>query len=143
MSFTFTELDAITEKFYQKELYDNIFNSNPIIKRFYDKKEMVDGGLSLIVPIIKSSSSANGFYDGRAELDLSETEDMTAAQFNWRYLAEVIKISQIDLNNNSGKAQQLSLLKSKIKIAEKNVKDKLGTGLFSEVDQIELTDSQQ
>lgn len=46
MPLTYSEISAITEKKFIPKLYDNIFDSNPLLKRLRDKGayEKLDGG---------------------------------------------------------------------------------------------------
>ena len=52
MALTYDQISAITEKKFLPKLYDNVFDSDPLLqrgkKKFYEK---VDGGTSLIVPL--------------------------------------------------------------------------------------------
>lgn len=52
-------------------------------------------------------------------------------EYAWKGLYTNISILRTDELKNAGDSQILSLVKSKVKIAEKNMEDQLGTGIFS------------
>jgi hypothetical protein len=67
-------------------------------------------------------------------MTLSSTTDndqITAAEYAWKQLYANISISRLDELKNSGDAAILGLVKNKVKIAEKQMEDQLGTGIFS------------
>ena len=136
MSLTFTQLSALGTKFYEKKLADGIYNSAAAVMRMTrpEKLNIIDGGLSIVKPLINSKpgSTSGGYYDGRNTLAIEESDNITASEYQWKYLYESIRIFQADLDKNSGSSQQVKLLESKYKIAKMNMTDKLATGLFSD-----------
>lgn len=136
MTLSFNQLSAITEKFYMKKLADGVYTSSAAIRRFTlpEKMNIIDGGRTIVVPLINSKpgSSTGGYYDGRDTLQVNESDNITAAEYNWRYLYQTVRIFQADLDQNNGAAAQIKLLESKLKIAQKQMKENLGLGIFSD-----------
>lgn len=132
MALTYDQISAITLKYYVPKMYDSIFNSNPLLQRHKKKSyEKVGGGTSLMVPLNYAVPSASGWYSGYDTLSTTDNDQVTAAEYQWKQLFTNITISRLEELKNSGDAQILGLVKNKIKIAEKQMEDLLGTGLFS------------
>jgi hypothetical protein len=132
MALTYDQISAITLKYYVPKMYDNIFNSNPLLQRHKKKSyQKVDGGVSVMVPLNYAVPSASGWYAGYDTLSTTDNDQITAAEYSWKQLYTNISVSRLDELKNSGDAAILGFVKNKIKIAEKQMEDALGTGLFS------------
>jgi hypothetical protein len=132
MALTYDQISAITEKKFLPKLVDNIFDSNPLLKRAKDKfYEKIDGGERIIVPLNYAQTTATGWYSGAETLSTTAGEEITAAEYTWKQMYANIIISGIDERKNSGDSAILNLVKQKTMIAEKTMADQMGTGLYS------------
>lgn len=132
MALTYDQLSGITEKYFVPKLQDNIFDSNPYFKRIKSRSlDVIDGGTSIMQPLEYALNGAGGWYTGADTLDTSDTQIITAADYSWKQLYENISILRIEELKNSGDAAKISLVKSKMKNAEKSAMDRLGTGIYS------------
>jgi hypothetical protein len=132
MALSYDQISAITLKYYVPKMYDNVFNSNPLLQRHKKKSyEKVDGGVSVMVPLNYAVPTASGWYAGYDTLSTTDNDQITAAEYTWKQLYTNISVSRLDELKNSGDAAILGLVKNKVKIAEKQMEDALGTGLFS------------
>ena len=132
MALTYDQISAITHKKFIPKLYDNIFDSNALTMRLKKKSyEKLDGGTSVMVPLGYAMTTASGWYSGADTLDTTDNDVITAAEYQWKQLFANISIQRSDELKNSGDSQILSLVKNKVKIAEKTMEDKLGTGVYS------------
>lgn len=133
MALTTNQLTAITEKYYLTQLFDNIFDSNPTLKKIKSSGsyKSTSGGTQINVPLNYAQTSAAGWYSGAQTLDTTDNEVITSALYDWRSAYANITISEEDELKNSGDAAKLNLLKAKMQIAEKTLSDILGTGIFS------------
>lgn len=132
MALTYDQISAITLKYYVPKMYDNIFNSNPLLQRHKKKSyDKVDGGVSVMVPLNYATPTATGWYAGYDTLSTTDNDQISAAEYSWKQLYTNISVSRLDELKNSGDAAILGFVKNKVKIAEKNMEDQLGTGLFS------------
>ena len=133
MALTYDQISAITEKKFLPKLYDNVFDSDPLLqrgkKKFYEK---VDGGTSLIVPLNYAQTTASDWYSGADTLSTTDNEQITGAEYQWKQIYANITISRRDELINSGDSQIVNFVKSKTQIAEKTLIDKLGDGLYSD-----------
>lgn len=132
MALTYDQINAITEKKFLPKLYDNIFDSDPLLQRLKKKSYMkLDGGTKIIIPLNYAQVSAAGWYTGAETLSTTDNELITAAEFDWKQLYVNITISRRDELVNMGDSQVVNFVKSKTQIAEKTMIDLLGDGLYS------------
>jgi hypothetical protein len=132
MALTYDQISGITQRKFIPKLYDNIFNSNPLLQRHRKRSyELVDGGISIMVPLNYAVPTASGWYFGADTLNVNDNDQITAAEYTWKALYTNISILRTDELKNAGDEQMVSLVKSKVKIAEKQMEDQLGTGIFS------------
>lgn len=127
----FDQITAITEKYFVPKLYDNIFKATPLLSRMEKKKELVEGGTKVLVPLNYAQSAAGGWYEGSDTLDNTDNDSITSAEFDWKQIFEPISFSRKDELKNMGQAAKVNFVKSKMKIAEKSIKDKLAVGLWN------------
>ena len=131
MALNYDSLSALTRDKFLPVLVDNIFQSNPLTLKLLKGAEKLDGGKKIITPIEYGKNSAQGFYSGYDVLDTTPSDPITAAEWNWKQAFSTITISGEEELKNSGDSQVLSLLKSKMKNAEKSLKDLFGSKLFA------------
>lgn len=130
---TWDQISGITHKKFVKKLADNIFDSNPGIRRLKQKSyEKLDGGTSIMLPLNYAQTTASGWYTGADSLSTSDNENISAAEYSWKQLYANITITRLDELKNSGDAQVISLVKSKTQIAEKTMNDLLGVALYND-----------
>lgn len=134
MALTYNQISAITEKKFIPKLYDNIFDSGPILKRSQSKGwyNKIDGGERIVVPLAYAQTTAGGWYSGADTLDTTDNEQITAAEYLWKQLYVNITVTSLDEKKNSGGTRILDFVKEKTKLAEKTMKDLLSTGVYSD-----------
>ena len=131
MALTFDEISAITEKKFMPILVDNIFNKNALLMELKKKEKPQTGGESCVVPLNYAVNGAGGWYAGAETLDTSDSDVITAAQFEWKQLYENISITRNDELRNSGDAAKVGFVRSKMEVAEKTIRNRLNTALFN------------
>lgn len=126
------QLTSITKKYYVKKMQDAIFDGDPLLQRYKKKSRYisVSGGTSIMVPLNYALTTAAGWYAGADTLSTTDNEQITAAEYQWKQCYGNISISRDEELKNSGDAQVLDLLKSKVQICEKTVADYLQGGLY-------------
>lgn len=128
------QLDSITQSKIIPKLYDNIFDSNVLLKRILKSGRYMsqDGGTQIDVPLNYATTSSAGWYAGSESLETTDNENITKAYYTWCNAYANITIVEEDKLKNSGAQGVLKLLAAKSMIAEKTLKDILGTGLYSD-----------
>ena len=80
MALSVDQLNAITHKFVEKKLHDNIFDSNPYLKRIKagSSYESVNGGVNIQRPLNYAQTTASGWFSGVDTLDTTDNDNITA-----------------------------------------------------------------
>jgi hypothetical protein len=133
MALTYGQLNAIAVNTISKVVGDNIFDSNAVLKKLssgqYFKK--LDGGIKIQEPLLYSKPTSGGWYADLDVLSTSRTENLTAAEFDWKQVHESIRISQLDLAKATGDSAKIDFMSKKIEIGSMNLRDRLGEGVFA------------
>lgn len=122
-------LTSISQRFIVKKMSDNISTSNVLLMRV--KKDTIDGGTDIRVPLNYAYIAGAAWYAGDQTLNTSYNEKKIAAIFNWKQLDIPVVIVESDRLKNAGAAKILDHLKTEMDIAEKTAKNKFGTGMYS------------
>lgn len=132
MALNYTDVSAITQKYFYPKLIDNIFGSNTLLmrakKKWYTHQS---GGEKIVVPVAYAVTSAAGWFTGSDTLSTTANDQISAAEFDWMHLYANITITRQDELKNKGKEGIINLVKAKVQIAEKTVADTLGTALYN------------
>jgi len=133
MALSYDQISAITQKKFIPKLVDNIFDSDPLLKRAKEKGwyETIDGGTSVIYPLNYAQATAEGWFQGAETLSNTDNDVITGAEYNWKQRYVSIVVTRRDELINSGDAQIVDFVKSKVQIAEKTMADKLCDGLYN------------
>lgn len=132
MALTYDQISSITEKKFIPKLVDNIFDSNPLLKRLKDKSPKLDGGERIMVPLLYAQTAANGWFSGADTLNVADNNQFTSAAYTWKQAYANITVTRLDELKNSGEAAVLNLVKNKVKASEKTLADTLGTGIYND-----------
>ena len=129
-----SEISALTQKYLIPKLVDNIFASNALFQRAKSKGwyDTIDGGTTIDQPLVYGVTGAAGRYSGAGTLNTADTAQITSASWDWKEYYASIPITRIDELKNSGKSAVVNHVKSKVQLAEKTLKDTLGTDLFGD-----------
>ena len=128
-----SEITSITQRYFLPKMVDNVFNSNPLMRRWKkDRYRKAAGGSKVIQPLLFDDVNASGWYSGADTLDTAANDIATSAEWDWKQLFANITVTRLDELKNSGPAQVINLVKSKVQAAEKTMKDKMGTALLSD-----------
>ncbi len=133
MPLTYDQITAVTQRKYIPKLVDNIFDSDPLLKRAKEKGwyTPIDGGTSIFQPLMYAQITAAGSYAPTASLDTTDNDSFTSAEYAWKFYYANITISGADKHKNMGDSQVLDFVKNKVMAAEMTLKDKIGDGIYS------------
>jgi hypothetical protein len=113
---------------YQKRLIDNRYNETVVEKlcNQSDTKKSINGGLSIVEVIIKEKQEDGGFYLGADLLNTVQGHYTTQLEFRWQNAYEPIQITRDEERQNAGDQHKiLSLVDTKVKLANKAIRDRL------------------
>jgi len=106
---------------------DNIFKDSAYLAalRLKDAIQMQNGGERIRAPLMYGTNSTVQSYDGYETLDTTPQDGMTTAFFEWREIAGTISISRKEERQNSGEAQVIDLLNSKVRQTEMSIREEV------------------
>ena len=125
---------ALTRDKFIPVLVDNIYNSNVLCLKLLKNAEKLDGGANIVIPIEHTiqSAGASGWIDySTGATAVGEVDTYGKATYQWATGYAGVKIPGEEEMVNKGSSQVISLLKAKLKSAEKTLKDLFGTGMFA------------
>lgn len=129
MALTYSQLASITHELIIPKAVDNVFNSNPLLFRFKERGIKYDSGRSLVQPLVYDDVNAVEAYEGAQVLSTEINDNLTAANYNWRQYSAFFGVTGREELINGGKQGVINLLKTKQKVTELSLLNKLGTDL--------------
>jgi hypothetical protein len=116
------------------KLADNVTDNNAILYRLKQRGKVkpASGGRTLVQELSYQENSTFMWYSGYDTLDVSATDVMSAAEFDWKQAAVAVTISGLEQLQNSGKEKILDLMESRIDIAEKTMMNKIALGCYAD-----------
>jgi len=129
MSIT-AELDACTNDHYNSfEPKDIYHRANVLAMMLFDDAKMVSGGVQLIEPL-QYATLNGGAFSATDTFDLTKVSIFTSAQFDWRHYYVNVTYDIDDDTQNDGPEKLVDVVQGKLKAADKEIRDLMGTGLY-------------
>lgn len=111
---------------YSKTITDNIYNSNVLLAKLNENKRTIDGGVSVVYPLIKSDQDAGGFYLGSSQLDTTQPDAETQVEYRWQNVYEPIQLNRDEERGNSGNLHKIvDLVGEKIQRSELSIANRV------------------
>lgn len=132
---TYTEIVTTTLLHRNKELADNVSNSNALLSRLRTKGKIrsVPGGRAIVEELEYAENATFKYYSGYETLDISPSDVMSAAEYPWKQAAVVVTASGLEVDvQNSGKEAVINLLEKRISNAMKTMANNISTGIYSD-----------
>lgn len=130
---TFTELVSSTFRKVRTSVADNVSNRNALLK--YMKKRgnyrREDGGLTIVTPLEYATNTTYQRYSDWDELNISASDVISAAEYQWRQIAINVVSSGRELRINSGESRIFNLAKSKLKNAIHTYNNNFSSDIYS------------
>ncbi len=130
---TFTELVTTTFRKHRSQVKDNLSLRVALLK--YLKRRgnyrLEDGGLSIATPLDYASNNTYQRYSDWDILNISQSDVLSAAEYQWRQIAINIVASGRELLVNSGESQIINLAKARIKNAIRTFNNNFSSDLYS------------
>lgn len=120
---------------YQKRLTDNAYNSNVLLGVFGgEPKKMIDGGGSIVEPLIESEQTDGGFYVGADVLNNTQENTLTQVEYKWQNAYEPIMLTRDEERSNSGEMHKiLDLVGTKMLLSEKAIAKRIEQAISTPV----------
>jgi len=130
-----SEIVTTTLRRRSKALADNISQHNALLSRLRSKgnSSLVPGGRTIVEELEYAENATFQYYSGYEILDVSPSDVISAAEFNWKQAAVNVTASGLETRvQNSGPEQIINLLESRIKNAEKTMANQISVGVYSD-----------
>jgi len=128
-----SEIVTTTLRNRSKSLADNVSNHNALLKRLKENGNTnLVTGRQIVRELEHADNSTVGFYSGYESLDVSPSEVLSAATYDYKQMAGNVTISGLEQIQNSGTEAVINLLESRINVLEKSLMNKLSTSLYSD-----------
>ncbi len=131
---TFTELVSTTFRKHRNEIKDNISNRNALVKRIMQKGnyKQDDGGLTIATPLDYAENSTYQRYSDWDILNISASDVISAAEYQWRQIAINVVASGRELRINSGESRIINLAKGRMKNAMRTFNNNFSSDVYSD-----------
>lgn len=130
---TFTELVSTTFRKHRTKVNDNLSTRNALLKYIVrrDNKRSEDGGLTIVEPLDYAANGTFQRYSDWDALNISASDVISAAEYQWRQIAINVVASGRELRINSGDAQIIKLATARIKNAIRTFNNNFCSDLYS------------
>lgn len=131
---TFTEILSSTLRDFQNDFADNVTDKNALLTAMKDVGgiKLKTGGESIQQQLAYAENSTFQYYSGYETLDVSASDTLTSASYDWKQAAVNITISGLERRQNSGEAQIIDLITSRTKVAMMTMANNINVGLYSD-----------
>jgi len=128
-----SEIVTTTLRNRSKSLADNVSNHNALLKRLKENGNTnLVTGRQIVRELEHADNSTVGFYSGYETLDVSPSDVLSSATYDYKQMAGNVTISGLEQIQNSGTEAVINLLESRINVLEKSLMNKLSTSLYSD-----------
>ena len=93
---------------------------------------LVGGGRTISCPISYGENANFQFYSGRETLNVAGQEVLTSAEYPWKQYACGVSISGLEMLQNDGQEQIISMMKARIENAERTIANKMHESAYSD-----------
>jgi len=130
---TFDALVSTTFRKHRKEIKDNLSKRNALLKYIMKRGNYLkeDGGLTIAMPLDYAENGTYQRYSDWDTLNISASEIISAAEFQWRQIAINVVASGRELLINSGDSKIINLATSKMKNAIRTFNNNFSADLYS------------
>lgn len=115
-------------------LQDNTTKNNALLRRLKQKDRIktVSGGRTIVEEMDYAENATFMFYSGYDEIDISPSDVLTAAEYNYAQAAVAVSMSGLEELQNSGKAQVIDLLEGRMENAMRTMANNISLGCYSD-----------
>lgn len=127
-----SELITTTLRDRSPKLADNVSKGNVLLAKLKEKGAWEPAEGRTIVEGLDYAEGNFQWYSGYETINITPPDTTTAAEYNWKQAAGSVSISGLEAEvQNVGKAQWISMLKTRIKNAERTMKNQVTVGMYA------------
>ena len=129
-----SDILATTIENRSKKIADNVTNNNYLLKKLSSKGRVkpFGGGYKIMQELSFAENSNAGWYSGYDLLPVGVSDVISAAEYNIKQAAVPVIISGLEQLQNAGKEQMISLMESRLQVAEATMANLICGGLYSD-----------
>ena len=128
-----SEIVTTTLRNRSRTLSDNVSNHNALLRRLRENGNQTSvTGRDIVRELEYADNGTVQFYNGYETLDVSPSDVLSAAVFDYKQLAGNVTISGLEQIKNSGEQAIINLLEARINVLEKSMMNSLSTSIYSD-----------
>ncbi len=130
---TFTEMVTTTLRNHPSEIADNVSLNNALYNRLKTKGKIkkLSGGYEIVKPLDYAENSTFQRYSGYDTLNVSASDVLSAAKYDWVQSAVHVTASGRELRMNSGREQLIDLAAARTRNAMRTAANNMSLDLYS------------
>lgn len=130
---TFTEMVTTTLRNHPSDVADNVSNHNLLYRRLRDKGKIrtLSGGYAIVRPLDYAENSTFQRYSGYDTLNVSASDVLSAASYNWVQSAVHVTASGLEMRQNSGREAMINLVNARVTNARRTAANNMSVDLYS------------
>lgn len=130
---TFTEMVTTTLRNHPTEIADNVSAHNALYRRLRDKGQIktISGGYEIVRPLDYAENATYQRYSGYDTLNISASDVLSAAKYDWVQAAVHVTASGRELRQNSGREAMINLVSARVKNAKRTAANNMSVDLYS------------
>ncbi|MBX5143232.1 phage major capsid protein [Rhizobium lentis] len=130
----FTEMVTTTLRNHPSEVADNVSKHNALYRRLRDRNKIkkLSGGYEIVRPLDYAENATYQRYSGYDTLNVSASDVLSAAKFDWVQAAVHVTASGRELRMNNGKEQIIDLASSRTRNAMRTAANNMSLDLYSD-----------
>jgi hypothetical protein len=131
---TFTEIVTTTLRNHPSRLTDNVSEHNALPNRLKKKGKIksLSGGYEIVEPLDYAENGTYQRYSGYDSLNVSPSDVLSAAKYDWAQAAIHVTASGLELRKNNGREAILNLAEARINNAMRTAANNFKTDLYSD-----------
>lgn len=124
---------AISRRYILPDIADNVYGDNVLFYRLNAaNKKLVQGGTQIEIPLMYAAFSAGGAYQGFDVLDVSPSDTVQNAAFDWKQYYVPVSIDGLTLLKAESELAVANIISLQFQQSEMQMSDNLGVGLFTD-----------
>lgn len=117
---TFTEMVTTTMRKHHKKVVDNVTKHNGLLTFLKERgniKTDTSGGYEIALPLSQAENSTYQRYSGYDQLNVSASDVLSAAKYDWQQVALHVTASGKELKMNNSEEKMINLVKARTDVA--------------------------
>jgi hypothetical protein len=136
------EINSISRRYIYPTLVDNVYRSNLMFFRLNARnKKVLQGGLQIEVPLVYARFAAGGFYQGFDLLDVSPSDTVKNAAFDWKQAYVPVSVDGLTLIRADSPDAIVNFLSFYFEQAQTELAEILGAGMWSVANAVKSVDA--